>query len=110
MVKKYFTGSEVKTCFDRTIPCDSHHALNYIIQSTTSDLLLKQMVKVDKILEGTKSFIAFPLHDSLVIDLSLADRGMVKELVDIFKETELGTFRTNLSIGRNFGEMKKYEV
>ena len=110
VVKKYFTGSEVKTCFDRTIPCDSHHALNYIIQSTTSDLLLKQMVKVDKILEGTKSFIAFPLHDSLVIDLSLADRGMVKELVDIFKETELGTFRTNLSIGRNFGEMKKYEV
>ena len=110
VVKKYFTGSEVKTCFDRTIPCDSHHALNYIIQSTTSDLLLKQMVKVDKILEGTKSFIAFPLHDSLVIDLSLADREMVKELVDIFKETELGTFRTNLSIGRNFGEMKKYEV
>jgi len=46
----------------------------------------------------------------LVIDLSLADREMVKELVDIFKETELGTFRTNLSIGRNFGEMKKYEV
>ncbi len=110
VVKKYFTGEQVTTFFDRTISCDSHHALNYIIQSTTSDLLLKQMVKVDKILQGRKSFIAFPMHDSLVIDMSLGDRDVIKDVAAVFAETELGRYRTNMSVGKNFGEMKVYEI
>ena len=110
VIQKYFTGDEVTTLFGRTIPCDKHHALNYIIQSTTSDLLLKQMVKVDKILKEVQTFISFPMHDSLILDMSLEDRGLLRELVSVFASTELGEYKTNVSIGKNFGEMKRYEV
>ena len=93
VVKKYFTGEHVTTFFERTIPSDHHHALNYIIQSTTSDLLLKQMLKIDKILKGNKSFIAFPMHDSLVIDFAAADQHLIKEIYTCFGNTELGHLR-----------------
>jgi len=110
VVERYFTGDEVTTFFGRTIPCDKHHALNYIIQSTTSDLLLKQMVKVDKILKGNKSFIAFPMHDSLVIDFAATEQHLIKEIYTCFGNTELGTYGVNLNIGKNFGEMKEYDL
>ena len=110
VLRKYFTGEEVTTFFGRTIPSDHHHALNYIIQSTTSDLLLKQMLKVDKILKGNKSFIAFPMHDSLVIDYAATEQHLIKEIYTCFGNTELGTYGVNLNIGKNFGEMKKYDL
>ena len=110
VLKKYFTGEQVTTFFGRTIPSDHHHALNYIIQSTTSDLLLKQMLKIDKILKGSKSFIAFPMHDSLVIDFAATDRHLIDEIHSCFGNTELGAYGVNLNIGKNFGEMKKYDL
>ena len=110
VVEKYFSNGQVTTFFDRTIPSDHHHALNYIIQSTTSDLLLKQMVKVDKMLKEMQTFVSFPMHDSLILDMSLDDRGLLRELITVFTSTELGQFKANISIGKNFGEMKRYEV
>tara|TARA_Y100000034_G_scaffold135472_1_gene207527 strand:+ start:826 stop:1824 length:999 start_codon:yes stop_codon:yes gene_type:complete len=109
VVKKYFTGDKVTTFFDRTIPCDDHHALNYIIQSTASDIFLRQMVKVAKKLEGKKSFIAFSIHDSLVLDMSVEDKHMVTELWSTFSDTEFGNFKTTIKIGKNFGIMKQLE-
>jgi len=41
------------------------------------------------------------------LDMSLEDRGLLRELVSVFASTELGEYRTNVSIGKNFGEMKK---
>ena len=40
--EKYWDGEQVITPFSRTIKADHDHALNYVIQSTTSDLTLKQ--------------------------------------------------------------------
>ena len=110
VVSQYFDGSQVTTAFDRTMPCDNHHALNYIIQSTTSDLFLRQMIKVDKALQGKKSFVSFSVHDSLVLDVDKEDRGMIEDLHGIFSETELGKFKTNLKIGKNFGTMRNMEI
>jgi len=110
VVRQYFDGSQVTTAFDRTMPCDNHHALNYIIQSTTSDLFLRQMIKVDKALQGKKSFVSFSVHDSLVLDVDKEDRGMIEDLHGIFSETELGKFKTNLKIGKNFGTMRNMEI
>jgi len=110
VVRKYFTGEQVTTFFDRAIPCDGRHALNYTIQSTTSDLLLRQAIKLDSMLEGKTSFVAFPMHDSLVIDLSLGDKEMISEMVKVFRDTDLGIYGANISIGRNFGEMKKHDI
>jgi len=110
VLSKHFDGKQVTTAFTRTIPCDEHHALNYIIQSTTSDLFLRQMVKVNEALQGKKSFVSFSVHDSLVLDMSREDKGMIGDLYGIFSETELGKFKTNLKIGKDFGTMRKMEM
>jgi len=110
VVQKYFTQGEVTTFFSRTIEADEHHALNYIIQSTAADLFLRQMIKVAAALEGKKSTIAFCLHDSLVIDFHEEDKGIAHDLHDIFAATELGTFKVNVSCGKNFGQMRECKI
>ena len=108
VLKKHFDGSKVTTAFDRIIPADNHHALNYIIQSTTSDLLLKRAIETGKILHDRKSNIAFLLHDSLVIDYAKGDADLLDDIVETFSDTDLGRYVTNISVGKNFGAMKRY--
>ena len=110
VLKKYFDGSHVNTIFDRKIEADDHHALNYIVQSTTSDLFLKQAIKIWNILKGKKTNVAFTIHDSLVLDFSLSDKKMVERLLEEFSNTELGKFKVNVSGGKNFGNMKKMDL
>ena len=106
----FFSNGKVKTSFNREIESDDYHAFNYIIQSTTSDLFMKQMVKIHDCLKDKQSFIAFSLHDSLVLDFSKEDLKNVPELVTMFSNTDLGQYLTNVSIGKNFGEMKKWKL
>ncbi len=107
VVQRYFDGEQVDTCFGRTIPADSKHALNYIIQSTTSDLLLRRMIAVEKCLSGMKSFVTFCIHDNLVLDMRSDECYIVPELIKMFSETELGNYKVNMSVGRNFGDMRE---
>lgn len=107
VVKKYYSEGQVKTFFDRIISSDDHHALNYIVQSTTSDLFLRQATKIYEALNNTKSKIAFCVHDSLVIDYSFEQNSLLKDLIETFSETELGKFKVNVSVGSNFGELRK---
>lgn len=107
VIEKYFNGSQVYTIFDRHIQADRHHALNYIIQSTTSDLFLRQAIKIWEILQDRKSEVSFCIHDSLVIDYSVEENDIFKELVETFSTTFLGEFKTNVSIGTNFADMRK---
>ena len=107
VVQKYFTGSQVNTFFSRTIPADEKHALNYIIQSTTSDLLLRRMLAVDERMTGLNSFVSFCIHDNLVLDMKADECYIIPELVKIFSDTELGRFKTNMRVGRNFGDMRE---
>jgi len=105
---KYWNKEEevVKTYWGREIKSDKHHSLSYIVQSTFADLVLKQMVKVFKLLEGKKSFIAFNIHDNIVIDLVDSDKYLLPKIVDVFSNTEFGRFLVNIKAGSNFGEMK----
>ena len=105
--EKYWDGKIVTTPFGRKIEADEFHALNYLIQSTTADMVLRQMVKVYDLLKGSKSYIAFTIHDSLVIDLAKEDKGLLKEIFDTFAETDLGNFVVSTQAGKNFGEMKE---
>lgn len=107
VLEKYWDGECVKTHYSREIKADRHHALNYIIQSTFSDLILRQVAKVNKILEKRKSHIAFMIHDSVVFDMTEEDSDLLNELYHVFADTEFGIFRTNATAGRNFGEMKE---
>ena len=107
VVQKYFNGSQVSTFFDRTIPADEKHALNYIIQSTTSDLLLRRMIEISNRLRGLESFVSFCIHDNLVLDMKADECYTIPEIVKMFSETELGTFKVNMSVGKNFGDMRE---
>ena len=86
---------------------DPFHALNYLIQSTASDLCLTQSLKIDKLLEGRKSKIAAIIHDSVLIDYNEEDKDCLKELVHCYGETDLGIFKVNVGAGLNYGEMKE---
>ena len=110
VLKKYYDGKKVTTLFSREIEADDHHALNYIIQSTTSDLFLDRAIKLADLLRERKSFVSFCVHDSLVIDFSDEDKDMLIKLKNIFSDTTLGNFKVNVKAGKNYGEMKKLEL
>jgi DNA polymerase I-like protein with 3'-5' exonuclease and polymerase domains len=92
------------------IKADEHHALNYILQSTAADLFFKQMNKVWKLLKNRKSKIVFCMHDSLVIDYCEEDNDILMKLKRAFSDTDLGNFVVNVSVGKNYGEMKKLSI
>ena len=110
IVGKYYDGTKVTTPFGKEIESQERTALNYIIQSTCAENVLKQMIKVSNYLKGTKSYVAFPIHDSIVLDLSVEDKERLPELLEIFSHTDLGNFKVNISVGTNFGNLKKLEV
>ena len=107
VLNEYWDGKMVRTCFNREIPADKHHALNYIIQSTCADLILQKMIKIYDILKDRKSNISFCIHDSIVIDLHKDDKHLMKDIVDEFTNTRFGKFKSNIKTGKNFGELKE---
>ena len=109
ILQKYFNGQQVTTYFDRTIESDKHHALNYLIQSTTSDLVLSRAFKIANTLKGKKSFISFTLHDSIIIDYDDCERETIGELINIFSQTPFGRFKVNVSAGKSYGAMRGIE-
>lgn len=106
----YWNGTMVRNRFGREIEADEHHALNYIVQSTASDLVLRQTLKVHDLLQGKKSRIAFLIHDSIIIDLSLDDKDLIKEMANTFGDTIFGEFKTTVRIGKTLNNTKKVEV
>ena len=107
ILSQYYTDGKITTPFQRTMAADSFHALNYLIQSTASDLCLKQSLKIDNLLSGRKSKITAVIHDSVLIDYNEEDKDLLKDLVNCYGETDFGTFKVNVSAGIDYGEMKE---
>ena len=104
---EYWDGERVSTPYGREIDSDKHHALNYLIQSTTNDLVLEKALEAHSILSDKKSNICFTVHDSIVIDYSMQDRESLTEIVSTLKDTRFGRFNVNVSAGRNYGNLKE---
>jgi hypothetical protein len=108
---KYWDGSRIETDYGRIIEnVDEHHALNYIVQSTTIDMVHEQAYKVYELLKGKKSHISFLIHDAVYIDLADEDRNELLNLLDTFRKTRYDIFKVNVSAGRNLGEMKELKL
>ena len=108
---KYWDGFKITTDYGRIIEnVDEHHALNYIVQSTTIDMVHEQAYKVYELLKGRKSHIAFLIHDAVYIDLAEEDRYEILNLLDTFKKTRYDMFKVNVSAGRNLGDMKELRL
>ena len=102
----YWDGENVKTMFGREIEADRKHALNYIIQSTTADLVLRQVIKIHDMLRDMKGFVAFTIHDNIVLDLPDEERYTIPMMIEKFSDTELGKFFVNVKAGKDFGNLK----
>lgn len=110
VVQKYFTQGQVTTFWGKKIPSEPRTALNYIIQSTCAENVLRQMAKVSNYLTGMDSHLAFPVHDSVVLDMSKEDLKRLPEIIEVFSNTELGKFKVNVSRGVNFGKLVNMET
>ena len=108
LIEKHYdaTAGIVTTPFGRDIEADRHHAINYLVQSTTAEMTLKQIIRISKLLEGAKSFIAFTMHDSVVLDMSHDERSLLMVMLYSFASTDLGEYLVNISAGENYGAMR----
>lgn len=102
----HFKDGQVTTPFGNTMPADRHHSLSYLIQGTTAEMVLRQAIKIDEFLKDYNSFIAFTIHDSIIIDISKEEASLVPKLLELFADTELGLFKVNASFGDSFGDLK----
>ena len=110
LLEKYWDGFKVDTIYNRTIESDKHHALNYLVQSTAADLFLRQATAVRSLLKNKKSYIAFMLHDSIVVDFSEEDMREIRTIKEKFGETKLGNFLVSVSAGKDFGSLQRIKM
>ena len=112
VIQKFWNGNTVLTPLGKVInDVDLHHALNYIIQSTTAELTLLQAIKINHLLQerAARSFISCIIHDSIVIDLDKQDEHLLVLIRDLMSSTKFGKFGVNTSRGKNLGSLKKFE-
>lgn len=103
----YYDGTSIRTPFSRQIETDSRRALNYIVQSTSSDICIEQAFKLRDLFKDNETKICYLMHDSVILDCKKEDKQKMLEARRIFGDTRLGQYRVNMSIGKNFGEMNK---
>jgi len=107
--QKYYDGEKVQTPFGRSIDAPVRKALNYLLQSSSSDNTIDRFCKISNFLRATRSHVAFVVHDSVVIDLHRDDRLLIPQLSEMFGDTKLGRFKVNCSLGKNLGDMREFK-
>ena len=110
VLSKYWDGAKVTTPFGRVIEAGEHYALNYLIQSTTNDLVLEQVLKVREFLDETSSKIVFLIHDSFVLDIPAEMRYNIPEIKSIFASNRLGNYMVGVKAGKDFGNMQEIKI
>ena len=106
----YYDGNVVETLYGRVIQCEKRNALNYLLQSTTSDIVLSKVVEIENLLKRRKSFVSFCMHDSIVLDVSREDVEVMKDVVGIFSQTQFGLFPINAKIGGDYGNLMEVKI
>lgn len=106
IIDKYWDGKKIRNPFGRVIEADRFHSLSYLIQSTAADIVLRQMVKIHNLLAGKKSFVAFSVHDSIVLDVAKEDYHLLKSIFVEFSQFRGTTFLSSLACGHNYGDLK----
>jgi hypothetical protein len=106
VLEKYYIKDTVNTPMGRAIEVDERKALNYLIQSTTADIVLDRAVAIDKFLHGKKSCVSHIVHDEVVVDLDDSERELVPEIKEIFENNKIDKFLCNLNAGQNYYNLK----
>ena len=78
-----------------------------MIQSTCADLVSEKMYNIFDMLLDRESYIAFSLHDSIIIDFSSSDKDLIPFILSEFQDTRFGKFKSSVHAGENYGNLKK---
>tara|TARA_R100001129_G_scaffold180715_1_gene159091 strand:- start:1263 stop:2447 length:1185 start_codon:yes stop_codon:yes gene_type:complete len=107
ILSNYYVEGRVQTPGGRSIVVEERKAFNYLIQSTTADLVMERAIEIDKFLIDKKSFISHIVHDEIVIDLHDSERSLAPLIKNIFENNSLGQFRSNINAGKNYYDLKE---
>jgi len=107
---KHFDAGILMTPYGREMHVSDRLFINYLIQSTTADLCYEQFRKVWDIVKDSNSEVAFILHDAIVVDLSISDRPLIEKMMNAMADTKYGQYGVNVSIGKNYGDMRKTKL
>ena len=110
VLDKWYSEGYINTMFGREIKVDRRRALNYLIQSTTSDLVLERACRISELLKNKKSFISHIVHDEIVIDLNDEEKHLVPEIKEVFANNRLGQYLVNLSAGPNYLDLNELKL
>ena len=106
-LNKWYSAGVITTPFGRQIKVEDRKALNYLIQSTTSDLVLERAVAIDEFLKDKKSFISHIVHDELVLDISDDEKYLIPEIKSMFANNKLDQFVVNIQAGKNYYDLEE---
>jgi hypothetical protein len=109
LVEKFYKEGQIRTPFGRRTVCDRFHALNYLLQSASSDNCMDRVNKIERFLRDRRSYVAFTIHDCVIIDLHRDDRSLIPQLKEIFEDTKLGQFPSSCHLGKDFGSMREFK-
>lgn len=110
LLDTFYQDGKIETPFGRSIEVNEFKALNYLIQSTTADLVNDRAVVLDKFLENKRSFVSHIVHDEVVLDLHDEDRALLPEIKEIFSQNKLDTFKVNLNAGKNYYKLEELNI
>lgn len=111
VVRKYATENTVTNPYGRTFAVQNpKNRLQYLIASTTMDIVARQTLKLHEFLKGKKTFVAAIIHDSVLLDFHESDVPSLKSMLRLFTETPHGVFLTNVGYGEHFGAVVKKHV
>jgi hypothetical protein len=105
--EKYWDGFHVVNHYGKKIESDEFHSINYVIQSTTAGLVLRQAIAVNKLLKNYKSKIIMIIHDNIILDVKKEEKHIIQSIIDTYNNTEFGKFKASVKIGKNLSEMRK---
>jgi len=113
LLNNFYDGTQVITPYGKVMKdVSKHHALNYLVQSTTAELTLKQALKIDYLLrvKGTGSKIAFLIHDAIVLDLKKEDQALLPAVLRLMESTNFGKFGVNTKSGSCMGTLEEFKI
>mgnify|MGYP001166243644 CR=1 FL=1 len=106
----FFEKQLLTTPYGRKLTVEERKAQNYLLQSTTSDIVIENAYKIMKMMKGRKSNVAFTLHDSIILDFSREDIDLLPEVKKKFEATRWGKFPSTCNVGRTFGSLKELKL
>lgn len=85
-------------------------AFNNYIQATAAEILTDKLFEIKHFLNNKESKFLFPVHDSMVFDISPNEKELIKELPKLLSTHKNKTFGISYKIGDNYKELGEEKI